>query len=87
VSADLPIELSASAYGGVALEEALDVFVAAGADGVELAIGPRWSFATRATLVARARDGLRFAGHHAFVGDPTRRPFDLDPGLTGCRGV
>lgn len=70
-------ELSASTYGGATLEEAVGVFVAAGVRHVEIAIGPRWSPATRDALRGWARDGVSFSGHHAFPLETRGGPFDL----------
>lgn len=72
-----PVGVSASAYGLVTIDEAVAVFVAAGARHVELAIGPRWTSSTRSSLRAYVRDGLTFSGHHAFALDGGERPFDL----------
>jgi sugar phosphate isomerase/epimerase len=77
VALNTPLWLSASACGLVALEAAVAACVEAGCRHVELAIGPRWTPATRHALRSHARDGVCFSGHHAFSLGGRDKPFDL----------
>lgn len=69
--------LSASTCGVTSLEAAVGAFVEAGCRHVELAIGPRWTSATRHALRSHARDGVCFSGHHAFSLGGRDKPLDL----------
>ncbi|MBI5515015.1 MAG: TIM barrel protein [Deltaproteobacteria bacterium] len=71
------LEVSLSACGGVPLDEALRELVDAGVRRVELAIGPRWTDCSLDALRRARREGVSFAGHHAFPCGGRARPFNL----------